>query len=206
MDVKRGHRRLLQREIATAKGIPPTTPLLIDPLYSSSMKDDIVETPGGNSRMSSVGTSSGIGFSQTSSSGGRETSNSASNGRSSVSSTEEDNGISDSPVTEHKRKYRRHAKPDKNAPVKPPSAYVRFSNKVRAELKDQNMSFTDLAKIVGDRWKAISPEEKEAYETAAARAKEDYQAALSSYEQTEDHKTYQQYLSEFKAKQEAAGK
>lgn len=156
--------------------------------------------------MSSVGTSSGIGFSQTSSSGGRETSNSASNGRnSSVSSTEEDNGISDSPVTEHKRKYRRHAKPDKNAPVKPPSAYVMFSNKVRAELKDQNMSFVDLAKIVGDRWKAISPEEKEHYEQTAAREKEDYQAALSRYEQTDDHKAYQQYLSEFKSKQEVAG-
>src|SRR5882757_7763872 len=43
---------------------------------------------------------------------------------------------------EAKRKYRRHPKPDENAPERPPSAYVIFSNKVREEVKDQNLSFT----------------------------------------------------------------
>jgi len=102
-----------------------------------------------------------------------------------VSSTEEDNF---SEFARSKRKYRRHAKADKNAPIKPPSAYVMFSNQVRSELKDYNMSFTDLAKIVGDRWKSISPEEKEQYDRTALNAKEEYLEALSKYEQTDDHK------------------
>jgi HMG (high mobility group) box len=102
-----------------------------------------------------------------------------------VSSTEEDNF---SEFARSKRKYRRHAKADKNAPIKPPSAYVMFSNQVRSELKDYNMSFTDLAKIVGDRWKSISSEEKEQYDGTALKAKEEYLEALAKYEQTDEHK------------------
>jgi hypothetical protein len=102
-----------------------------------------------------------------------------------ISSTEEDNF---SEFTRSKRKYRRHAKADKNAPVKPPSAYVMFSNQVRSELKNYNMSFTDLAKIVGDRWKSISPDEKEIYERTATKAKEEYLEALAKYEKTDEHK------------------
>lgn len=102
-----------------------------------------------------------------------------------ISSTEEDNF---SEFTRSKRKYRRHAKADKNAPVKPPSAYVMFSNQVRSELKDYNMSFTDLAKIVGDRWKSITPDEKEVYERTATKAKEEYLDALAKYEKTDEHK------------------
>lgn len=65
-----------------------------------------------------------------------------------------------------------------------------FSNQVRTELKDYNMSFTDLAKIVGDRWKSITPEEKEQYDRTALKAKEEYLEALAKYEQTDDHKVY----------------
>jgi hypothetical protein len=104
-----------------------------------------------------------------------------------VSSTEEDNC---SEFVRSKRKYRRHAKTDKNAPVKPPSAYVMFSNHVRSELKDYNMSFTDLAKIVGDRWKSISPEEKDQYDRTALKAKEEYLEALAKYEKSDDHKVH----------------
>lgn len=65
-----------------------------------------------------------------------------------------------------------------------------FSNQVRTELKDYNMSFTDLAKIVGDRWKSITPDEKEQYDRTALKAKEEYLEALAKYEQTDDHKVY----------------
>ncbi|KAG1240362.1 hypothetical protein G6F68_017737 [Rhizopus microsporus] len=85
--------------------------------------------------------------------------------QSGMSSTEEEAVTSDNVHRLWKRKYHRHPKPDTNAPVKPPSAYVMFSNDIRAELKQQNRSFTDLAKIIGDRWKSISAEEKELYET-----------------------------------------
>lgn len=104
---------------------------------------------------------------------------------SSISSTEEDTSSS-SPL--QKRKYRRHAKPDKNAPIKPPSAYVMFSNDVRKELKDYNMSFTELARIVGNRWKNIDAELKEKYEDGANMAKDDYLRELAEYQKTDEYK------------------
>ncbi|KAK9712650.1 hypothetical protein K7432_007002 [Basidiobolus ranarum] len=166
MDVKRGHRRLLQREIASIRGIPSSHPIgvpLVPPEGTFiSLGDSAMSIP-----MHQLSPTSG------------EMSSDA-------------NG--------NKRKYRRHPKPDKNAPEKPPSAYVMFSNKVRNELKDQNMSFTEIAKIVGDRWKSISPEEKDEVERSAAKEKEEYYEILNAYKETDDYKEYQKYLEEFRKK------
>merc|ERR1711939_1067025 len=65
---------------------------------------------------------------------------------------------------EAKRKYRRHPKPDENAPERPPSAYVIFSNKMREDLKGRNLSFTEIAKLVGENWQNLTPGEKDPYE------------------------------------------
>lgn len=108
--------------------------------------------------------------------------------QSGMSSTEEEAVTSDNVHRLWKRKYHRHAKPDTNAPLKPPSAYVMFSNDVRAELKQQNKSFTDLAKIIGDRWKNITPEEKELYEVNALKSREEYLKQIEEYHQTEDYR------------------
>ena len=104
------------------------------------------------------------------------------------------------PVPEAKRKYRRHPKPDENAPERPPSAYVIFSNKVREEVKDQSLSFTLIAKLVGDRWQKLDPAGKEPFEAQANAAKERYNIQLSTYRKTDSYKEYMKYLSEFKAK------
>ncbi|OAP54979.1 hypothetical protein AYL99_10679 [Fonsecaea erecta] len=104
------------------------------------------------------------------------------------------------PPPETKRKYRRHPKPDENAPERPPSAYVIFSNKVREEVKDQNLSFTQIAKLVGDRWQKLDPAGKEPFEAQASAAKEKYNVQLSAYRKTEEYKDYMAYLSEFKAR------
>lgn len=101
---------------------------------------------------------------------------------------------------ETKRKYRRHPKADENAPERPPSAYVIFSNKVREEVKDQNLSFTQIAKLVGDRWQKSDPSGKEPFEAQANSAKEKYNIELSTYKKTEAYKEYLQYLADFKAK------
>lgn len=108
--------------------------------------------------------------------------------QSGMSSTEEEAVTSDNVHRLWKRKYHRHAKPDTNAPLKPPSAYVMFSNDVRAELKQQNKSFTDLAKIIGDRWKNITPEEKELYEVNALRSREDYLKQMEEYHKTDSYR------------------
>ncbi len=100
-----------------------------------------------------------------------------------------------------KRKYRRHPKPDESAPERPPSAYVIFSNKMREELKGRNLSFTEIAKLVGENWQNLSPADKEPYEQQAFSAKEKYNNELSEYKKTNSYKEYSQYLAEFKARQ-----
>ncbi|KAL9541707.1 hypothetical protein MBANPS3_008969 [Mucor bainieri] len=253
MQVKRGHRRLLQRAVANAKGIPSSVPLNITPItnkeltgYSQQQQPQLSQQqqptlpqhqqpsppvppphasqqPGKKSMQpaeamdvslhalagaSPMNTSSGSSSSGTSStqpeyfpSAGTMTQN-----QSGMSSTEEEAVTSDNVHRLWKRKYHRHAKPDTNAPLKPPSAYVMFSNDVRAELKQQNKSFTDLAKIIGDRWKNISPEGKELYETNALRAREDYLKKIEEYQKTDSFRKYQQYISDFKAENEAAAR
>ncbi|EXJ65385.1 hypothetical protein A1O7_01726 [Cladophialophora yegresii CBS 114405] len=104
------------------------------------------------------------------------------------------------PPPEAKRKYRRHPKPDENAPERPPSAYVIFSNRIREEVKDQNLSFTQIAKLVGDRWQKLDPAGKEPFEAQASAAKERYNIQLSVYRKTDEYKEYMAYLADFKAK------
>lgn len=104
------------------------------------------------------------------------------------------------PHVETKRKYRRHPKLDENAPEKPPSAYVLFSNKIREEVKNDNLSFTEIAKLVGDRWQKLDPTQKEPFESHAASLKEQYNIKLSAYRKTDSYKEYSQYLADFKAK------
>ncbi|KAG9249912.1 high mobility group, superfamily, partial [Emericellopsis atlantica] len=100
-----------------------------------------------------------------------------------------------------KRKYRRHPKPDENAPERPPSAYVLFSNKMRDDLKGHNLTFTEIAKLVGENWQSLPPHEKEAYESQANAAKEKYHRDLAQYKKTPEYRKYQVYLQDFKDKQ-----
>merc|ERR1711939_1166256 len=104
------------------------------------------------------------------------------------------------PAPEAKRKYRRHPKPDENAPERPPSAYVIFSNRVREEVKGRNLSFTEIAKLVGENWQNLTPGEKDPYEQQAFSAKERYNNELAEYKKTEQYAEYSQYLVEFKAR------
>ncbi|KAF6813928.1 HMG box protein [Colletotrichum sojae] len=106
----------------------------------------------------------------------------------------------DGPVVT-KRKYRRHPKPDENAPERPPSAYVLFSNKMRDELKGRNLTFTEIAKLVGEHWQNLTPAEKEPYESSALKAKEKYNHDLSEYKKTPEYRKYMVYLADFKQRQ-----
>ena len=100
-----------------------------------------------------------------------------------------------------KRRYRWHPKPDLNAPERPPSAYVLFSSKVRGELEGRNLSFTEIAKLVGNSWRSLSPVERGKYTDQAFYAKEKYNAELSEYKKTSQYREYTQYLEEFKARE-----
>lgn len=104
------------------------------------------------------------------------------------------------PIPGTKRKYRRHPKPDENAPDRPPSAYVIYSNIMREEIRGQNLSFAEIAKYVGERWQNLSPVEKEHLEQQAFIAKEKYNKELVEYKKTDSHKDYAKYLTDFKVK------
>lgn len=104
-------------------------------------------------------------------------------------------------VSTAKRKYRRHPKPDENAPERPPSAYVLFSNKMREDLKGQNLTFTEIAKLVGENWQNLDRAEKEPYETQAQEAKERYNREMNDYKKTAEYKQYGDYLQDFRKRQ-----
>ncbi|SCZ90019.1 BZ3500_MvSof-1268-A1-R1_Chr1-3g01726 [Microbotryum saponariae] len=98
-----------------------------------------------------------------------------------------------------KRRYRRHPKPDPNAPVKPSSAYVEFSTSIRAQL-GTSKSFTEIARIVGEKWQALPCLEKADLERRTIEAKEAYARDLELYQQGKEWREYEAYLKEFRAK------
>ncbi|KAI9257649.1 high mobility group box domain-containing protein [Sporodiniella umbellata] len=193
MQVKRGHRRLIQRALSDTKELQTKAALTIEPRCVDFASD-------GNSSSSQMSSAAPLHIEHTYPSAGTMSAQSG------MSSTEEEAVTSDNVHRLWKRKYHRHPKPDIHSPHKPPSAYVMFSNDIRVELKQQNRSFTDLAKIIGDRWKNISAKDKERYELNAQKAREVYAKEVEAYQQTESFKQYQKYLSEFKAENEAAAR
>ena len=58
---------------------------------------------------------------------------------------------------------------DPNAPKRPLSNYMNFCNAKRAEVKAANpdAKMTELSKILGTQWKALSPEQQAGYKSAA---------------------------------------
>lgn len=75
-----------------------------------------------------------------------------------------------------------------------------FSNQVREEVRGQNLSFTEIAKLVGDRWQNSNQDEKAPFELQANAAKEKFNAELAQYKKTDQYNEYAQYIEEFKAK------
>ncbi|KFY92894.1 hypothetical protein V500_03990, partial [Pseudogymnoascus sp. VKM F-4518 (FW-2643)] len=98
-----------------------------------------------------------------------------------------------------KRKYRRHPKPNQDAPTRPRSAYVIFSNKMREDLKGRSLSFIKIAKLAGRSWQNLTASEKEPYEQQAFDAKEKCAIEFAEYRQTESYKAYSEYLLSFDA-------
>lgn len=199
LSVKRGHRRLVQRELATLARVPITvkSPNPISQVVSSSPVDSSKFYHHMNSKNKTVNEiSSGHASMQSS------PPSSSSSPFTTILYSGDTGGLKDrkKPYDEYDdensdpsnfcytRKYKRHPKPDLNAPVKPPSAYVTFSNSARSQLKDRNLSFSELAKIVGDRWRNLEPREKQLYELTAIEAKDKYVISLSEYKKTQEYK------------------
>lgn len=71
---------------------------------------------------------------------------------------------------------------------------------MRQSLKCQDLSFTEIAKLVGERWQALSAAERGPCERKSQSLKEKFYAELAEYKKTVHYARYQEYLSEFKAK------
>ncbi|KAK3063863.1 hypothetical protein LTS18_012148 [Coniosporium uncinatum] len=100
-----------------------------------------------------------------------------------------------------KRRYRRHPRPDSNAPKRPKSAYVRFADELRTDPKIGRMSFVQIAKYVGERWQQLDPTVKKHLEHQASRALDEYELQMDDYKKTSDFRAYQRYLEDFQAQQ-----
>ncbi|KAG0751912.1 hypothetical protein G6F57_017189 [Rhizopus arrhizus] len=74
-------------------------------------------------------------------------------------------------------KKARRSKKDPSAPKRGLSAYMFFSQDQRPNVKEENpkASFGEIGKILGERWKALSEEEKKPYLKKAEDDKKRYE-------------------------------
>jgi hypothetical protein len=74
---------------------------------------------------------------------------------------------------------------------------------MREDLKGQNLTFTEIAKLVGENWQNLGRAEKEPFERQATDSKEKYSHDLAEYKKTAEYRKYNDYLHEFRKRQTA---
>ena len=76
-------------------------------------------------------------------------------------------------------------KKDPNAPKKGATAYTIFCNERRAELKEENpdATFSEMSKLLGAEWKAMSDEDKKPFVVKSDADKERYKTEMEAYEE-----------------------
>ncbi|KOM29655.1 hypothetical protein LR48_Vigan741s000200 [Vigna angularis] len=85
------------------------------------------------------------------------------------------------------KKKKQKKKKDPNAPKRAMSGFMFFSKLERENLKKTNpgISFTDVGRVLGEKWKKMSAEEKEPYEAKAREDKQRYKDEISGYKNTQ---------------------
>ncbi|KAI7849816.1 high mobility group box domain-containing protein [Circinella umbellata] len=85
-------------------------------------------------------------------------------------------------ATKEEGKQRR-AKKDKSGPKRGLSAYMFFSQENRAQIKEDNpdASFGTIGKLLGDKWKKMTDDDKAPYVAKANTDKERYEAEKKAY-------------------------
>jgi len=74
-------------------------------------------------------------------------------------------------------------KKDPNAPKRGLSAYMFFANEQRENVREENpgISFGQVGKVLGERWKALNDKQRTPYEAKAAQDKKRYEDEKASY-------------------------
>eukprot|EP00210_Caulerpa_lentillifera_P005835 g5579.t1 len=88
------------------------------------------------------------------------------------------------PTEKEPTKKQKKKKKDKNAPKKNLSAYVFFSKYVRSSIKEENpdITFGEVGKVIGEKWKALPAEEKTKYQEMAEKDKIRYTEEKETYD------------------------
>ncbi|KAL9016545.1 MAG: hypothetical protein Q9185_006122 [Variospora sp. 1 TL-2023] len=79
-------------------------------------------------------------------------------------------------------------KKDPNAPKRGLSAYMFFANDNRDSVREENqgISFGQVGKVLGEKWKALNAKQREPYEAKAKADKDRYEREKASYNNAGD--------------------
>ncbi|TVY69350.1 Non-histone chromosomal protein 6 [Fusarium oxysporum f. sp. cubense] len=77
----------------------------------------------------------------------------------------------------------KRGKKDPNAPKRGLSAYMFFANEQRENVREENpgISFGQVGKLLGERWKALNEKQRAPYEAKAAADKKRYEDEKQAY-------------------------
>ena len=81
------------------------------------------------------------------------------------------------------KKGKGKAKKDPNAPKRGMTSFMMFSNSIRSKVKEDNpdASFGDIGRMIGAKFKELTPDEKKKYEDMAKADKERYEKEMKAY-------------------------
>ncbi|XP_044504433.1 FACT complex subunit SSRP1 isoform X2 [Mangifera indica] len=81
------------------------------------------------------------------------------------------------------KKKKQKKKKDPNAPKRAMSGFMFFSQMERENIKKSNpgIAFTDIGRVLGDKWKKMTAEEREPYEAKARADKKRYKDEIDGY-------------------------
>lgn len=84
-------------------------------------------------------------------------------------------------------------KKDPNAPKKPLTSYILFSNEVRKDVekklnrKGKDFKTTDITRKIGEMWRGLSENDKKPYKDKAEKDKKRYKKEMESYTPSEEY-------------------
>jgi high mobility group protein B2 len=87
-------------------------------------------------------------------------------------------------IEDHRpRKRNKRGPKDPAAPKRASGAYVFFTNEMRPKVLHEfpGIKFVELGKVLGERWRALTPEEKKRYEEMAGEDKVRFQMEMQQY-------------------------
>ncbi|CAG9971210.1 unnamed protein product [Clonostachys byssicola] len=86
------------------------------------------------------------------------------------------------------KEVKKRGKKDPNAPKRGLSAYMFFANEQRENVREENpgISFGQVGKLLGERWKALNDKQRTPYEAKAAADKKRYEDEKQAYNAQDD--------------------